>query len=232
VDEKLDLDELARLARAATQGPWVVTAEHGDGNVCMAHGDYPNSGYAHWGHLRVRDAAYIAAANPETVLALIAGFREMEAEREGFKTRIRANDETFDFVSALVKTERERAERAEAAAAQMRALVARAAAAGDYMKAWTYVPEEGERLAADARALLATDAGRGYVSPEAHAAVLARLPAGATCANADEVIALREVELAARLVKASWGSGNDIPRREVDKALAKLDAVRAKEGAE
>jgi hypothetical protein len=64
---RIDLDELERLARAATPGPWQaagysVTHEYKPGvseAVAVSHIARPH------------DAAFIAAANPETVLALI-----------------------------------------------------------------------------------------------------------------------------------------------------------------
>lgn len=60
----LDLDELEKIARAATPGPWVVFQDEvvdGEGRrVFVSYGlDYQ------------RNASFAAAANPQTVLALI-----------------------------------------------------------------------------------------------------------------------------------------------------------------
>ena len=73
----IDLDELERLAKAATPRPWnrqpyrlgyPLAGEHSitGRDVTIAAGLSP------------QDAAYIASANPETVLALIA--RVLDAE--------------------------------------------------------------------------------------------------------------------------------------------------------
>ncbi len=74
--------ELERLARAATPGPWTAERQDGDsGEIYYAlHGknydfitnvgDHANN----WLH----DAAFIAAANPQAVLGLLARVRELE----------------------------------------------------------------------------------------------------------------------------------------------------------
>lgn len=80
----IDLDALEKLAREATPGPWEIEYGTGDdeGEVYGLRarlgerlietdtGIYPP---------RRRDAAFIAAANPSTVLALVARVRELEA---------------------------------------------------------------------------------------------------------------------------------------------------------
>ena len=71
--------ELEALAKAATPGPWIGTAAHAQGygwvvapeggtctfgqTISILNGQYRNMG---------RDALYIAAANPETILRLLA----------------------------------------------------------------------------------------------------------------------------------------------------------------
>lgn len=62
----IDLDELERLAKAAAPGPW----EQNEGCVHDALGDCVT--------LDTSSGAYIAAANPETVLALVKRVRELE----------------------------------------------------------------------------------------------------------------------------------------------------------
>lgn len=89
--EPLDLDELARLADAATPGPWRSFEQITDGGDW--HGDrhralvelHTERGtvVAHaWGTGNRQDntanAAYIAALNPATVLALLARLRAAE----------------------------------------------------------------------------------------------------------------------------------------------------------
>lgn len=64
----IDLDELERLAKAAAPGPW----EQNEGCVHDALGDCVT--------LDTSSGAYIAAANPETVLALVKRVRELEKE--------------------------------------------------------------------------------------------------------------------------------------------------------
>lgn len=85
--DPIDLDELERLAKAATPGPWRMVAL--SSHYGVTHGDYrfPTVVYAHegwdgYGNGSSRpNADYIAAANPATVLALIARVREAEANR-------------------------------------------------------------------------------------------------------------------------------------------------------
>jgi hypothetical protein len=100
----LDLDDLESKAKAATPGPWnVFVCDDGKQwtgwplcisatNVLNSNGDervivrtggfYPYE----WDHGTSQDeananAAHIAAANPATMLALIARIRELEAEK-------------------------------------------------------------------------------------------------------------------------------------------------------
>ncbi|HEX8610212.1 MAG TPA: hypothetical protein VF800_02905 [Telluria sp.] len=90
----MDTTELKRLAEAATPGPWiakferwVIPAGHADRNIGGSTNPMRDfEDYAHQicatscKYLPVRDnAAYIAAANPTVVLALIARVAELEA---------------------------------------------------------------------------------------------------------------------------------------------------------
>lgn len=63
----VDLDELEALANAATPGPWWVESEEllegFDGDVARCE--------------HYRDTAFIAAANPKAVLAIIAELRRL-----------------------------------------------------------------------------------------------------------------------------------------------------------
>jgi len=96
--EKLDLDVLERLARAATPGPWFEkdwSRDFGEDKTTVEarSKDILHPGHsAIWPHgIRghrvaetevgerpIEDAAFIAAANPVTVLSLIGRIRELE----------------------------------------------------------------------------------------------------------------------------------------------------------
>lgn len=76
---ELNLDEIERLARAATPGPWATVAGPLNMHVSSRSGFVIGSeGMASYGQ-DVSNAAHIAAANPATVLALIARLRAAEA---------------------------------------------------------------------------------------------------------------------------------------------------------
>ena len=73
----INIDELERLARAATQEPWLVE----DKTYVMRNLTVEESDDRAFGHVAAscddeRDAAYIAAANPAAILALIKLARE------------------------------------------------------------------------------------------------------------------------------------------------------------
>lgn len=78
----IDIEELKKLALAATPGPWEAVSNsvrdqigpNGVGGFLVA--DCP----ANIGK-RLEDAAFIAAANPRTVLALIARIEALENGR-------------------------------------------------------------------------------------------------------------------------------------------------------
>lgn len=91
----IDLDELERLAKAATPGPWEASSdEPGDvviwgpreewlaniGNWARQHEEIdPDRAARQYVELRdAADAAFIAAANPQTVLALVERLRLLE----------------------------------------------------------------------------------------------------------------------------------------------------------
>lgn len=104
----VDLDALESLAKSATAGPWVVrTAEYTIATLVQTkhiareiatEAIHPESQdhapivatvhriaveeWARYGvHMSAEDAAYIAAANPAVILALIERLREAEATR-------------------------------------------------------------------------------------------------------------------------------------------------------
>lgn len=83
--EQLDLDRLEALARAATPGPWKKDSSYTIGPVS----DEDDQSYGFvipladvYGDNRTPDAAFIAAANPAAVLALIALARRAQPEGE------------------------------------------------------------------------------------------------------------------------------------------------------
>lgn len=84
-----DLDALAALARAATPGPWCQDYKKfshvyptGQSSTLSKPIAVVNGG-THTGTMT--NAAYIAAANPAAVLALIARVRELEGDAGRFK---------------------------------------------------------------------------------------------------------------------------------------------------
>ena len=82
----MDLDELEKLARAATPGPWTYHDRFGWVTTKDAMDIFD-------GRYAVKGAGpYIAAANPDTVLALIAVAKAVKGERVAhYQTCIYAN---------------------------------------------------------------------------------------------------------------------------------------------
>lgn len=86
----IDHAELARLAEAATLGKWqngiddcegvVALAEHTGNVICLPPTDDMQASLEFW----PRNAAFIAAANPATVLALLSEIAALRGERDGF----------------------------------------------------------------------------------------------------------------------------------------------------
>ena len=80
-----ELSALESLARAATPGPWDCDALS---TVRSMNNDYRGVGIVYCaidstGRVpTINNAAYIAAANPATVLELIAELRQVKAERD------------------------------------------------------------------------------------------------------------------------------------------------------
>jgi hypothetical protein len=85
-----DYDDLRRLAEAATPGPWEARTETGHPGVLAI---VPDGGFDWVCSLQVsnrpgfrRDAAFIAAANPQTVLALLDALAAKDAGCERLRT--------------------------------------------------------------------------------------------------------------------------------------------------
>ena len=91
---RVSLDELERLADAATPGPWrecgakdgcgLVWSEPVDMPLATTDTDSEEEGISSTRGRKLADAAYIAAANPSTVKALIAEIR-MWREIDGLR---------------------------------------------------------------------------------------------------------------------------------------------------
>jgi tagatose-1,6-bisphosphate aldolase non-catalytic subunit AgaZ/GatZ len=96
----MTLGELERLAKAATPGPWKCPRFLGQPQlyVYKAHGADIQVARA-LSELRP-DAAFIAAANPATVLLMVEALRAAEKMREGSTSKTRR-----DFDAALGKLE-------------------------------------------------------------------------------------------------------------------------------
>lgn len=98
---RLDLDEIERKARAATQeGPWEVRVpDRGGGieGVIVQTEDGHQIAEAFdstpWSDAKcIANGEYIATASPSVVLALIARIRELAAERDRLAPRAKAAD--------------------------------------------------------------------------------------------------------------------------------------------
>ena len=80
----MNIEELKRLAEAATPGPWVSHPKGYYGAVCRADDQYDLVAVTH-GQRRnnvLANEAYIAAANPAAVLELIAEVERVTKQRD------------------------------------------------------------------------------------------------------------------------------------------------------
>jgi hypothetical protein len=110
-----DVGELERLARAATPGPWHVQGvgiggiEDTAGNVIAQAQQFKPVRNRDDLNDRIQNAAFIAAANPATVLALIAHLRAVEARNVDLWAVIdKLTADGCRAVTALIKCEAER----------------------------------------------------------------------------------------------------------------------------
>lgn len=78
--EQVDLDALEAIAKAATPGPWKAGRYH-----VLADADLEPITY----RATVADIRFIAAADPSTVLALIAELRQERERAEHFREGVR-----------------------------------------------------------------------------------------------------------------------------------------------
>lgn len=114
-----DYSELVRLAEAATPGPWkqhlvddtTVICSHGDVCCTFANGGGDDDVDFDTDTERCEaNAAFIAAANPQTILALTARVKELEEENKGLQehlTRACALHIDFDCARYIIASSRE-----------------------------------------------------------------------------------------------------------------------------
>lgn len=98
-----ELDELEKLAEEATAGPWQRVTPYGIG----VKSDGPIPFVVAWSK-KENDAAFIAAANPATILALIhelrtcraklAGYERLQKRVERLRTGAKSLKSTVDFL--------------------------------------------------------------------------------------------------------------------------------------
>lgn len=90
MSEQLNLDQFEALAKAAKRGPW--TYEEDSGLIISANGLMVAG---------VADIEYMIAANPATMLALIARVRELEAVTRWIPVteRLPEMEQSIEFVS-------------------------------------------------------------------------------------------------------------------------------------
>lgn len=80
------IEELKRLAQKATPGPWHVSGyapEEIRSSNSIVRAVARRAGPEDTWDVARRDAAYIAAANPQAILSLIERLEALEAERKG-----------------------------------------------------------------------------------------------------------------------------------------------------
>ena len=135
----LDLEALAEVARAATPGPWIFNAAsllHDDSAGWVGH-DRTGDGFQEYvcstaNHVDgLSDGAYIAAASPDVVLALIERVRVAEAEREGALDRYAEREQRWHWNLICEQNAIQRATIAEAEVRTLRGQVARVEALAD-----------------------------------------------------------------------------------------------------
>ena len=89
----IDINELRQSAQAATPGPWMIDYvgvgfEVAAGESVIAQSQQVQGDMRH--KARKANAAFIAAANPATVLELLDNLKEAEKERDELRAKIEA----------------------------------------------------------------------------------------------------------------------------------------------
>ena len=93
------LNELVELGKKATGGEWATDAR----NAVVALDDRANSGFvicAASGCDKASNAAFIAAANPETILAIADAFRALERERNDYRNKFLDTEQRAEAAEA------------------------------------------------------------------------------------------------------------------------------------
>lgn len=94
----IDIDKIESLAKAATPGPWRGDRFDGTVKYDIVAGDYPNGAYTiichgdngnacdgGYGFTSAENEAYVLAANPDTILALVAEVRRLREDAERYR---------------------------------------------------------------------------------------------------------------------------------------------------
>ena len=113
--ETADHAELARLAEAATKGPWKACGTIYEHMNCEVRGGAKGEGQAIaqvWdGPNAFRDGQFIAAANPAIVLALLSEIAALRGERSFLvEQKEGAEDAIFNAIARATQAERQRDE--------------------------------------------------------------------------------------------------------------------------
>lgn len=104
----INIENLERLAKVATPGPWRGDRTDGTVKYDIVAGDYPNGEYTvvchgdngnardgGYGFTSAENEAYALAANPAAVLELIAEVRRLREDLQATKLLAHANAEMF-----------------------------------------------------------------------------------------------------------------------------------------
>ena len=110
-----DTDNLRRLAEAATPGPWFVAERVTRSGLSIVedgrvHGMFPVTAERH-------EAAYIAAANPVAILALLDRLRAAEARKVRLREALKGAVEALRRTGCGMPSEYNAMKRGEAALA-------------------------------------------------------------------------------------------------------------------
>ncbi|HCC4913449.1 TPA: ead/Ea22-like family protein [Pseudomonas aeruginosa] len=95
----MDTNKLKELAELATPGPWVVDAQQSgaifnieseSGDLCIAMSqENPASTRLEMNEQRRVNAEFIAAANPQAILALLDEIDRLKAEKDAFRSALK-----------------------------------------------------------------------------------------------------------------------------------------------
>lgn len=103
----IDLDTLEAIAKAATPGPWETKAGQDFSEILANSKNIALVGSQH------KDAAFIAAANPTTMLALIAELRKRDNAMQRLARALRSKTRALAIAQRECKHAQERAAQKE-----------------------------------------------------------------------------------------------------------------------